>query len=73
MNKNAIKKFAIEARKKLINSVTDKAGMLPGIPEYRSSHSPMEVPEQPATTACAMRMENIFPFWIPTTSLNRLC
>lgn len=28
MNKNAIKKFAIEARKKLIASVTDKAGML---------------------------------------------
>ena len=28
MNKNAIKKFAIEARIKLINSVTDKAGML---------------------------------------------
>lgn len=28
MNKNAIKKFAIEARKKLISSVTDKAGML---------------------------------------------
>ena len=28
MNKNAIKKFAIEARKKLIDSVTDKAGML---------------------------------------------
>lgn len=25
MNKNAIKKFAIEARKKLIDSVTDKA------------------------------------------------
>ncbi len=32
MNKNAIKKFAIEARKKLIDSVTDKAGML-GITE----------------------------------------
>lgn len=28
MNKNAIKKFAIEARQKLIASVTDKAGML---------------------------------------------
>ena len=28
MNKNAIKKFAIEARKKLLDSVTDKAGML---------------------------------------------
>ena len=28
MNKNAIKKFAIEARKKLIASVSDKAGML---------------------------------------------
>lgn len=28
MNKNAIKKFAIEARKKLIDSVTDKAGMM---------------------------------------------
>ena len=27
MNKNAIKKFAIEARKKLIDSVTDKAGI----------------------------------------------
>ena len=26
MNKNTIKKFAIEARKKLIDSVTDKAG-----------------------------------------------
>ena len=32
MNKNAIKKFAIEARKKLISSVIDKAGML-GITE----------------------------------------
>ena len=32
MNKNAIKKFAIEARTKLIASVTDKAGML-GITE----------------------------------------
>lgn len=32
MNKNAIKKFAIEARKKLIDSVTDKAGMF-GITE----------------------------------------
>ena len=28
MNKNAIKKFAIDARNKLIASVTDKAGML---------------------------------------------
>ena len=28
MNKNAIKKFAIEARKKLIASVSDRAGML---------------------------------------------
>ena len=28
MNKNAIKKFAIEARKKLIDSVTYKAGMI---------------------------------------------
>ena len=28
MNKNAIKKFAIEARKKLIKSVTDKAGLI---------------------------------------------
>lgn len=36
MNKNAIKKFAIEARKKLINSVTDKAGML-GITEKSCS------------------------------------
>ena len=36
MNKNAIKKFAIEARSKLINSVTDKAGML-GITEKSCS------------------------------------
>ena len=36
MNKNAIKKFAIEARKKLIDSVTDKAGML-GITEKSCS------------------------------------
>ena len=36
MNKNAIKKFAIEARKKLIASVTDKAGML-GITEKSCS------------------------------------
>lgn len=28
MNKNTIKKFAIDARNKLIASVTDKAGML---------------------------------------------
>ncbi len=28
MNKNAIKKFAIDARNKLIDSITDKAGML---------------------------------------------
>lgn len=34
MNKNAIKKFAIEARKKLIASVTDKAGMLGITPEH---------------------------------------
>ncbi len=33
MNKNAIKKFAIEARRKLIDSVTDKAGMLGITPE----------------------------------------
>ena len=36
MNKNAIKKIAIEARKKLIDSVTDKAGML-GITEKSCS------------------------------------
>lgn len=36
MNKNAIKQFAIEARKKLIDSVTDKAGML-GITEKSCS------------------------------------
>lgn len=36
MNKSAIKKFAIEARKKLIDSVTDKAGML-GITEKSCS------------------------------------
>lgn len=36
MNKNAIKKFAIEARQKLIDSVTDKAGML-GITEKSCS------------------------------------
>lgn len=36
MNKNAIKKFAIDARKKLIDSVTDKAGML-GITEKSCS------------------------------------
>ena len=36
MNKNAIKKFAIEARKKLIDSVTDKAGMV-GITEKSCS------------------------------------
>lgn len=33
MNKSAIKKFAIEARRKLIDSVTDKAGMLGITPE----------------------------------------
>lgn len=33
MNKNAIKKFAIDARNKLIASVTDKAGMLGITPE----------------------------------------
>lgn len=38
MNKNAIKKFAIEARKKLIDSVTDKAGML-GITEKSCSEA----------------------------------
>lgn len=38
MNKNAIKKFAIEARTKLIASVTDKAGML-GITEKSCSES----------------------------------
>lgn len=36
MNKNAIKRFAIEARKKLIDSVTDKAGMI-GITEESCS------------------------------------
>lgn len=39
MNKNAIKKFAIEARKKLIDSVTDKAGMF-GITE-KSCNEPI--------------------------------
>ena len=33
MNKAAIKQFAIEARNKLRNSVTDKAGMLGITPE----------------------------------------
>lgn len=33
MNKNAIKKFAIEARKKLIASISDRAGMLGITPE----------------------------------------
>ena len=41
MNKNAIKKFAIEARKKLIASVTDKAGML-GITEQACSEPIMK-------------------------------
>lgn len=41
MNKNAIKKFSIEARKKLIDSVTDKAGML-GIIE-KSCSKPINV------------------------------
>ena len=36
MNKNAIKKFAIEARQKLIASVTDKAGMLGITPDHCS-------------------------------------
>lgn len=36
MNKNAIKKFAIEARQKLIRSVIDKAGMI-GITEKSCS------------------------------------
>lgn len=40
MNKNAIKKFAIEARTKLIASVTDKAGML-GITE-KSCSEPLQ-------------------------------
>ena len=38
MNKNAIKKFAIDARNKLIASVTDKAGML-GITKDACSES----------------------------------
>ena len=37
MNKNAIKKFAIDARNKLIASVTDKAGMLGITPDNSSS------------------------------------
>ncbi|MCM1236548.1 MAG: BREX-1 system adenine-specific DNA-methyltransferase PglX, partial [Ruminococcus flavefaciens] len=40
MNKNAIKKFAIEARKKLIASVSDKAGML-GITENDFQKNPL--------------------------------
>lgn len=36
MNKNAIKKFAIDARNKLIASVTDKAGMLGITPDHCS-------------------------------------
>lgn len=40
MNKNAIKKFAIEARKKLIASVSDKAGML-GITEDDFQKNPI--------------------------------
>lgn len=38
MNKNAIKKFAIDARNKLIASVTDKAGML-GITPHNCSEA----------------------------------
>ncbi len=44
MNKNAIKKFAIEARKKLIDSVTDKAGML-GITEKSCSKPSAKGPD----------------------------
>ena len=44
MNKNAIKKFAIEARKKLIDSVTDKAGML-GITEKSCSEPSAKGPD----------------------------
>ena len=44
MNKNAIKKFAIEARKKLIDSVTDKAGML-GITEKSCSEPSTKGPD----------------------------
>lgn len=44
MNKNAIKKFAIEARKKLIDSVTDKAGML-GITEKSCSETITKGPD----------------------------
>lgn len=40
MNKNAIKRFAIEARKKLIASVSDKAGML-GITEDDFQKNPI--------------------------------
>lgn len=39
MNKNAIKKFAIDARNKLIASVTDKAGMLGITPEIAVKQS----------------------------------
>ena len=42
MNKNAIKKFAIEARTKLLASVTDKAGML-GITEKSCSNQSQKV------------------------------
>lgn len=44
MNKNAIKKFAIEARRKLIDSVTDKAGML-GITEKSCSEPSAKGPD----------------------------
>ena len=54
MNKNAIKKFAIEARQKLIASVTDKAGMLgitaEGVSEPTTKGNDFEVYQTAAGT-----------------------
>ena len=59
MNKNAIKKFAIEARKKLIDSVTDKAGML-GITEKSCSEPITEGADFEAVKAAAEKTLTTF-------------
>lgn len=61
MNKNAIKKFAIAARRRLIDSVTDRAGMIgitaEGISEPVTKGAGFEVYKTSAGTEITLTLE----------------
>ena len=61
MNKNAIKKFAIAARRRLIDSVTDRAGMIgitaDGISEPVTKGAGFEVYQTSAGTEITLTLE----------------